>query len=449
MSSASTTHTPTTTSPSSSSLLLLPSPFTLEHVQQWASFGPKLKGPPQTPEEQQHATLRKQQCTAMKQRLYEEFRAMAIGEKGEDEWTLKKIEKELDRLVTERQEEGSAITASTALIQLDPPSGTRDFYPAEMRIRNWLFDHFRQTALAFGFQEYDAPVLEHTALYERKAGEEIVDQMYAFVDQEEHRVTLRPEMTPSLARLVLQRTNLTTGECRESLPLKWFSIPQCWRFEATQRGRKREHYQWNMDIVGVEHVHAELELLAAACAFFRRVGVTPDVVGIKINSRAVLESILSKHGIQKNTAATGSSGEDTFAKVCVIIDKLDKIGDCAVTELLMGAGIDESSCQEILAALRMPSIEALAEHVGSDSPAIQDVRRVFQLAQDYGISDYLIFDASVVRGLAYYTGIVWEAFDRRGQLRAIMGAVGTTAYWNYTVARSVKFLAWDSDLVIA
>jgi len=132
---------------------------------------------------------------------------------------------------------------------LDPPSGTRDFEPAEMKVRNWLFDHMRRTAKEFGFKEYDAPVLEHVELYERKAGEEISQQMYCFTDKEGARVTLRPEMTPSLARMVLNLTNLATGEVRAALPLKWFSIPQCWRFETTQRGRKREHYQWNMDIV--------------------------------------------------------------------------------------------------------------------------------------------------------------------------------------------------------
>ena len=119
-----------------------------------------------------------------------------------------------------------------------------------MRLRNWLFAEMRATACEFGFREYDSPVLEHVELYERKAGEEISQQMYCFTDKEGARVTLRPEMTPSLARMVLNLTNLATGEVRTTLPLKWYSIPQCWRFETTQRGRKREHYQWNMDIVG-------------------------------------------------------------------------------------------------------------------------------------------------------------------------------------------------------
>jgi histidyl-tRNA synthetase len=384
------------------------SPLTAERIAEWASFGPKLKGKP-TAEQQIAAQERKTKCSEMKQRL--------TAELNDPEWTEKKIEKELDRLVAEASDESK--TAAYRPAYLDPPSGTRDFYPEDMMLRNWLFGHMRNVAKQFGFREYDAPVLEHVQLYERKAGEEIVDQMYAFHDKEGDHVTLRPEMTPSLARLVLNRTNLQTGEVREPLPLKWFSIPQCWRFETTQRGRKREHYQWNMDVVGVDHVNAELELLAAACEFFKSVGLGPHIVGIKVNSRAVLEALLAKYGIVKGQVA--EDGGDVFSKACIIIDKLDKIGAEAVTELLRTINVSSESSQEILNALQAPSVDALAEYVGGDSPALNEIRQLFTLAKDYGFSDFLIFDASVVRGLAYYTGIVWEAFDRRGELRAIMG----------------------------
>jgi len=383
------------------------SPFTSEQVAEWASFGPKLKGKP-TPEQQIAATERKTKCTAMKKRLADELN-------DPENWTEKKIEKELDRLVAEAAEEAK----NPRPAYLDAPSGTRDFYPDDMMLRNWLFGNMRDVALQFGFREYDAPVLEHVQLYERKAGEEIVDQMYAFRDKEGDHVTLRPEMTPTLARLVLNRTNLQTGDVREPLPLKWFSIPQCWRFETTQRGRKREHYQWNMDVVGVEHVNAELELLAAASEFFKKLGLGPDVVGIKVNSRAVLEALLANYGIKKGQLA--EDGGDVFAKACVIIDKLDKIGGEAVTELLGEINVSKESSQAILKALCAKTIEELAEFVGGESEALNEIKQLFALSKDYGFHEYLIFDASVVRGLAYYTGIVWEAFDRRGELRAIMG----------------------------
>jgi histidyl-tRNA synthetase len=187
-----------------------------------------------------------------------------------------------------------------------------------MRLQRWLFDHFRAVGARCGFEEYDAPVLERQELYKRKAGEEITQQMYSFTDKEQTEVTLRPEMTPSLARMVLGRAQSAM------LPLKWFSVPQCWRFETTQRGRKREHYQWNMDIVGCASVTAEVELLSAVVQFFRNIGIGSSDIGIKVNSRKVMASVLSAMGV----------GDDKFAPVCVVMDKFDKIGaDAVIAEL--------------------------------------------------------------------------------------------------------------------
>jgi histidyl-tRNA synthetase len=306
--------------------------------------------------------------------------------------------------------------SSVSADHLMPPSGTRDFFPEEMRVRNWMFGNMRKVARSFGFQEYDAPVLESVALYERKAGEEITEQMYNFIDKEGNGVTLRPEMTPSLARMILRRTNLADGTVKDTLPVKWFSIPQCWRFETTQRGRKREHYQWNVDIAGVTDITAELEVLAAAVEFFKSVDIGPEIVGFKINSRKVLESLLYQLGIKK------TKERDLFAEVCVVIDKLDKIGADGVKEELSRIGVDENTANRILAAMASKSIDELASLCeGVDPESVNEMRRLFDLADSYGIKDYLIFDASVVRGLAYYTGIVFECFDRRGELRAICG----------------------------
>ncbi|EER13996.1 histidyl-tRNA synthetase, putative [Perkinsus marinus ATCC 50983] len=287
-------------------------------------------------------------------------------------------------------------------ISFVPPSGTRDFFPDDMRIRDWLFSQWRAVSAQHGFSEYDAPVLENEHLYKRKAGEEIVEQMYNFVDKEDHHVTLRPEMTPTLARMVLSRV----------LPLKWFSIPQCWRFETTQRGRKREHYQWNCDIVGISDITAELELLATMVGFFKRVGLTSADVGIKVNSRAILQSVLKASGV----------GADEFAKVCVVIDKIDKIGREEVQRVVgvvSAASIEEfkkladENCTRGESERSSLGVYPLSE--------MTDLEGLFDLARNYGIDDWLVFDASVVRGLAYYTGIVWEAFDRKGELRAIAG----------------------------
>lgn len=300
-----------------------------------------------------------------------------------------------------------------AVINLDPPSGTRDFFPVEMRQQRFLFNKFRETANLFGFQEYDAPVLEHEELYKRKAGEEITQQMYNFIDKEGNAVTLRPEMTPSLARMVLSLMRAETGEMSALMPLKWYSIPQCWRFETTQRGRKREHYQWNMDIVGITSIYAEVELLAGVVNFFESVGITSNDVGLKVNSRKVLGAVLKNAGVP----------DDRFAETCVIIDKQDKIGaDEVRKELTEKIGLPEDVCKKILAATTASTLDEFANLAGvGESAEVKELRQLFDLAKEYGFGDWLQFDATVVRGLAYYTGVVFEGFDKAGVLRAICG----------------------------
>jgi len=312
-----------------------------------------------------------------------------------------------------KKEEKAAATANKFPISVEPPMGTRDFYPEDMRVRNWMFGHFRDVAKSFAFQEYDAPVLEHEELYKRKAGEEITQQMYNFVDKMGYKVTLRPEMTPSLARMILARTT-ESGETKMMLPVKWFSIPQCWRFETTQRGRKREHYQWNMDIVGVKSIGAEVELMAAITTFFTNVGITSKDVGIKVNSRKVMASILKQQGIS----------DAQFAPVCVVVDKLDKIGpEEVIKELVQNLSVPKATAETIIKTMSARSVDELKAICGAgvDQEGLDELAELFAQAKEYGFADFLIFDASVVRGLAYYTGVVFECFDRSGELRAICG----------------------------
>jgi len=298
-------------------------------------------------------------------------------------------------------------------ISLDPPSGTRDFFPWEMRQQRFLFNKFRETATLFGFQEYDAPVLENEELYKRKAGEEITQQMYNFIDKDGCAVTLRPEMTPSLARMVLSLMRAETGEMSALMPLKWYSVPQCWRFETTQRGRKREHYQWNMDIVGINSIYAEVELLAAVVSFFESVGITSKDVGLKVNSRKVLGAVLKNAGVP----------DDRFAETCVIIDKQDKIGaDEVRKQITETIGLSDDFCKKILSATTASTLDEFANLAGvGESAEVKELRMLFELANEYGFGDWLQFDATVVRGLAYYTGVVFEGFDKAGVLRAICG----------------------------
>ncbi len=293
---------------------------------------------------------------------------------------------------------------------LQAPRGTRDFYPEEMRRRNWLFDLFRQTGLRFGFEEVDAPMVEHAELFTRKAGEEIVDQLYHFELHGRH-LALRPEMTPSIARMVIARQ----GAMR--FPIRWFTITQNWRYERMTRGRRREHYQWNMDVWGEPGVEAEAELLSAMMTVFDALGLARGQVRIRLNSRALLEESL-REGIL-------ASRPGVFEPLCIVIDKIDKIGPGAVTDLLRDEkgeiGLSAGEAERVLEMLGARSLDEAARFAAPESKALTELRRLYDLLDAYGIADEVPFDASVVRGLAYYTGVVFEAFDAGGTLRAIAG----------------------------
>eukprot|EP00985_Skeletonema_marinoi_P000677 scaffold236_cov138-Skeletonema_marinoi.AAC.21 len=290
-------------------------------------------------------------------------------------------------------------------LDTNPPKGTRDFYPADMRLQSWLFNQWRQVAATYGFSEYDAPVLESESLYTRKAGEEVTQQLYNFEDKGGRNVALRPEMTPSLARMVMAKKGGLP------LPLKWYSIPQCWRYERMTRGRRREHYQWNMDIWGVDGIEAEAELLSAMVMFFKNVGLTADDVGIKVNSRNVIGEVLTELGVP----------EEKFAATCVLVDKLEKVPLDAIQGELEELGLERSMIEKLTDVLTNTSIESISAVLPDDSKAVQELTKLFDLCNAYGIGDWIMFDASVVRGLAYYTGVVFEAFDRKGVLRAVAG----------------------------
>lgn len=298
-----------------------------------------------------------------------------------------------------------------SMIDLQPVKGVRDFYPEDMRLRTWLFGLWRTVALRYGFEEYDACVLESEALYIRKAGDEITGQLYNFADKGDRRVALRPELTPSLARMVLAKGAAL------ALPTRWFAIPQCFRYENMQRGRKREHFQWNMDIVGLSSVAAEVELMSAQADFLRQTGLnvsttgTPDVVW-RVSNRQVIQHFLEGLGI------TG----DGFAQVCVVIDKRDKIGDEKTIVELAKLGVSTDAAASIIALLDTTGLDAVAQKVPADNPGLIALRQLMELAQAAGIAHLIRIDLSVIRGLSYYTGTVWEVFDATGSLpRAIAG----------------------------
>lgn len=283
--------------------------------------------------------------------------------------------------------------------------GTRDFYPEDMRLRNWLFDHFTNASLLHGFEEYDAPVLEYEELYTRKQGEEITQQLYNFQDKGNRKVALRPEMTPSLARMVMARAGGLP------MPIKWFSIPQCWRYERTQRGRGREHYQWNVDIWGTTEISADAELISVLVTFFEGIGLTAKDIVIRVSSRKVLEEVLGSLGMRG----------DVFAQTCVIVDKMGKLSSDVIEEQLSGLGHDSEVIMTIQSVLGIKDMNGLQEALKDESMAVSELNFLFDAIDSYGISEWVEFDASIVRGLAYYTGAVFEAHDKAGKFRAICG----------------------------
>lgn len=285
-----------------------------------------------------------------------------------------------------------------------PPRGMRDFYPDDMRRLNRLFSIWREAARLHGFQEYDAPVVETEELLTRKSGEEIVRQIYNFTDKSGRALALRPEMTPSLARMIIARQNAL------SFPLKWFSIPQCFRYERMTKGRKREHYQWNLDIVGEESVIAEAEVLSAALYALKLAGLGPEHLKVRVGDRTLLEHLFKASGLPT----------EHFGAVCLALDKRGKISDEEMSDLLEKEGLPRGSVDKVFELLAVKSMDEAGTMLDDDS-SLQDMLNLFALMDEYGWSDHLCFDLSVIRGLDYYTGIVFEAFDESGRFRAIFG----------------------------
>ncbi|MCD6336406.1 MAG: histidine--tRNA ligase [Candidatus Latescibacteria bacterium] len=286
-----------------------------------------------------------------------------------------------------------------------PPRGLRDFYPEEMRLRNRLFEVWRNVSRRVGFEEYDAPVVETQDLLIRKSGEEIVHQIYTFEDKSGRRLALRPEMTPSLARMIVARQKAL------SFPLKWCCIAQCFRYERMMKGRKREHYQWNLDVVGEESVSAEAEVIAAAIEALRELGLTSSDFQVRIGSRALLGELFAAQKFDMRH----------FASACLMLDKRGKISDEKIRDLLRAEGLSGEDVETVFSILKLVHLEEAAQILKGKTKALTDLERLFEAMTDYGLREYVTFDLSIIRGLAYYTGIVFEAFDTEKKFRAIFG----------------------------
>ncbi len=287
--------------------------------------------------------------------------------------------------------------------------GFRDFPPEEFRIRSHIFEAWRRTARRYGFQEYDGPPLEALELYTEKSGEEIVGQLYAFQDKGGRDVTLRPEMTPSLARILGERSKALPK------PIRWFTLPQLFRYERQQRGRLREHFQWNVDIVGEAGVGADAEVLAVAVDALRALGLGVGDFRARVSHRRLLSSLLRAAGVPEHRlqAAFG------------IVDKLEREAPEKSLARFQGeCDLSASQARRVQSLFSRGGLEEVARAHGDDpevAGALGELEEYRAILSGLGLGDFVEFDLKIVRGLAYYTGIVFELFDRKGELRAICG----------------------------
>jgi histidyl-tRNA synthetase len=298
--------------------------------------------------------------------------------------------------------------------QIQGPKGTRDFYPEDMALQQFIFDKWHKTCRLYGFDQYEGPTFEHLELYTQKSGDEIEKQLYSFEDKGGRTIALRPELTPTLARMVAVRgTNLKR-------PVRWYSIGRLFRYERMQKGRLREFIQLNMDILGAEEVSADAELIAAAIDMMRAFGFDDSDFKARVSSRTLLEELFLMCGVERERLKT----------LYALLDRKNKTEPDVFLRDLEGIVPDGVTCgkiTELFNCKTLIDVEIFADTLIPKSPEspqiapLAQLKKLFALIDGYGLGDYVVFDIGIVRGLAYYTGIVFELFDVRGNLRAIAG----------------------------
>jgi len=275
--------------------------------------------------------------------------------------------------------------------------GARDFYPEEMALRNYLYAKARAASQAFGYQEWDGPFLETLDLYAAKSGEELVKkQSFVFADRGGDEVTLRPELTPSLARMIAARQGSLT------FPVRWWSFGPFWRYEQPQKGRSREFFQWNIDMLGVNSPEADAELLAIAATFLRSVGLDPQRATIFVNNRRLMDSQFDALGIVPEKRLDVSN----------LVDRRSKMDLSQWDANALDLGLSQAQLDGLKSLLADYDLWKKSD----------ELVRLFAALEALGVKDYVKFDPNIMRGLLYYTGTVFEAFDQTGGVRrAILG----------------------------
>jgi histidyl-tRNA synthetase len=275
--------------------------------------------------------------------------------------------------------------------------GTREFYPEQMFLRNFIYEKVRAASQAFGYQEWDGPFIETIDLYAAKSGEELVKkQSFTFEDRGGDFVTLRPELTPSLARMIAAKQNELT------YPLRWWSFGPFWRYEQPQKGRTREFFQWNIDMLGVSSPEADAELIAVGATFLRSVGLNPQQATIYVNNRRLMDSEFDALDIPQEKRLDVSN----------MVDRRSKMESAKWDSYVLEGGISQSQ------------LNGLKDILGNFDlwKKSDELVRLFNALEALGVKEYVKFDPNIMRGLLYYTGTVFEAFETSGSVkRAILG----------------------------
>jgi histidyl-tRNA synthetase len=289
--------------------------------------------------------------------------------------------------------------------------GFRDFYPDDLVFRNHILGVWRDVATRYGFEEYDGPPLEPLELYTQKSGDEIVSQLYEFRDRGGRQVALRPEMTPTLARMVAARA----GALKK--PIRWFSIPQLFRYERQQRGRLREHFQFNMDLIGESGPLADAEIIAAAIDVTRMLGLGPSEVRARVSDRRIVRALLCAAGVPEHGLLPAYAAIDKIGRA----PRSDLVKDLG---LALGVGERSELPERVLSVGEIRGLESVKERLADEgdlAEVTEPLADCVEALRQMELGAFVDVDLSVVRGLAYYTGVVFELFDAGASLRAICG----------------------------
>ncbi len=288
-------------------------------------------------------------------------------------------------------------------MKIPPVKGTRDFYPPDMAVHNYIVDGWKKVSLRNGFEEYDGPIFEYLKMFQIKSGDEIVEQLFSLIDRGGRDLALRPEMTPTLARMVNQQINSLPR------PIKWFSVPRLFRAERPQKGRLREFFQWNIDIIGEDSVLADAEVIFATIDYLRDVGLSPQDIVVKVSSRKMLKGVMRSIGIP----------DEKIEPLYALLDKKNKLPIDTFEKTLADLIPDPKMGDEIKGFVGCGDIRQIEDKYGHQEAS--EILELTKLLHEMGVGDYCVFDPGIVRGLAYYTGIVFEVYDKADELRAVCG----------------------------